>query len=566
MAASRFDQFHAAAGSAKGGQFASQSGSGTKTTKTAKGSGGPGAAGHGGASPLGKQALLQEAREDDVQAKALETELDGLQQQEHAAAGNARKQATAAAAAKKSGHVVKHRQHTAASAHHKHKAHTLQERIKDLKTKIRALREHAADLESQARAMRMDTDPVATERLHQYWVHGKGAAKIAWGAPGDFGRCVTELGKYIRDPQGYCNLAHHAALGIYPATHAADIRKAAGRATMADSKPYGDVKYADPKNGKYPVDTEAHARSAWSYINMPKNAAMYPLNGVTLSDVKDRIMAACKKFGIDVDDSASRADELERKKRHGEPEYFRTYELEDIHVVRAAQGDSTGRLVEAYAAVFNAPAEIRDFEGHYTEEIDPAAFNKVIADVSRSRGGLGGVKVMYNHGMTIHGTPSERGSMPIGVPVSITPEARGLLTVTRYSETPFADEILENIRNGAITAQSFTGRIVRSDPQLRRGEKHRPSRDGLPLVRRTELGLKEYGPTPFPAYSGAEMVGVRMSAPGTWEPDDETPQALPPDGEAAAGEPLDEHSARYHQHQLYALRSREMREALGLVW
>jgi hypothetical protein len=23
--------------------------------------------------------------------------------------------------------------------------------------------------------------PAATERLHQYWVHGEGAAKIAWG-------------------------------------------------------------------------------------------------------------------------------------------------------------------------------------------------------------------------------------------------------------------------------------------------------------------------------------------------------------------------------------------------
>jgi HK97 family phage prohead protease len=256
----------------------------------------------------------------------------------------------------------------------------------------------------------------------------------------------------------------------------------------------------------------------------------------------------------------------------GDAVYFRTYELEDIHIVRAAHGDATGRLVEAYAAVFGQPAEIRDFEGHYTEEIDPAAFNKVLADVGRSRSGFGSVKCMFNHGLTMHGTPSERGSMPIGVPVDIRPETRGLLTLTRYSETPFADEILENIRNGAITAQSFTGRIVRSDPQLRRGEKHRPSGGRLPLVRRTELGLKEYGPTPFPAYSGAEMVGVRMSAPGTWAADDEEDpaSALAPDEEAAAGEPPqpdgEEHSARYHQHALYALRSKEAREKAGLVW
>ena len=68
---------------------------------------------------------------------------------------------------------------------------------------------------------------------------------------------------------------------------------------MADSKPYGNVAYADSKNGKYPIDTKAHAKAAWSYINMPKNAAKYPLNGVALSSVKARIMAACKKFGIE---------------------------------------------------------------------------------------------------------------------------------------------------------------------------------------------------------------------------------------------------------------------------
>jgi HK97 family phage prohead protease len=256
-------------------------------------------------------------------------------------------------------------------------------------------------------------------------------------------------------------------------------------------------------------------------------------------------------------------------------EYFRTYELEDIHIVRAAQGDATGRLVEAYATAFNSPAEIHDHQGHYLEEIDPAAFNKVLADLGRSRAGFGKVKVMYNHGMTIMGTPSERGSMPIGRAMEIRPEARGLLTLTRYSETPFADEVLENIRNGAITAQSFTGRIVRSDPELRhRGDQYRPQGGKLPTVRRYELGLKEFGPTPFEAYSGAEIVGVRMSTPGTWEPDDnEHDEALPPDEEAAAGEPLtrtdgdeDEHSARYHQHALYALRSKEAREKAGLVW
>lgn len=59
------------------------------------------------------------------------------------------------------------------------------------------------------------------ETLRRYWTEGKGAAKIRWGTPGDFDRCVRELGKYMPgQAKGYCNLLHHRALGYYPATHA----------------------------------------------------------------------------------------------------------------------------------------------------------------------------------------------------------------------------------------------------------------------------------------------------------------------------------------------------------
>src|SRR5215472_4119814 len=250
--------------------------------------------------------------------------------------------------------------------------------------------EHGAELLRAAGAV---TNPRGTERLHEYWVHGEGAAKIRWGEPDDFARCVEHLSKYIRDPKGYCNLAHKAALGFYPATHAA-MEKHAGRADMADSnKPYGNVTYADPKNGKYPIDTEAHARAAWAYVNMPKNAAMYPMNGVTLSEVKDRIRAACRKFGIDIaeDTPASSSGASRMELRRDAP-------LEDLHIIRSGDGGD-GRTMEAFAAVFNTETGISDHEGRgYLEIIDPAAFNKRIADLQRSRQGFGQVKVLFNHG------------------------------------------------------------------------------------------------------------------------------------------------------------------------
>jgi HK97 family phage prohead protease len=351
-----------------------------------------------------------------------------------------------------------------------------------------------------ARAAGKVTNPGGTERLHEYWVHGKGAAKIAWGTPGDFSRCVAELGKYIHDPQGYCNLAHHAALGYYPATHAK--MEHAGRADMANQ------------------------------------------------DVADKPATATRAEAV----------------------FSRIYELEDIQIVSRAQGDGSGRLVEAYAAVFNIPAEIHDQHGDYNEENDPASFNRSIDHGMRAA--RPPFRCIYNHGMTIHGTPAERFSIPIGTPREVRAESRGLLTRTMYNETPLADEVLEAIKTGGITAQSYTGRIIRSSPELRRGERYRPGKDGrLPTVRRLELALREYGPTPFPAFSGAEILGVRMSTPGSFSQDpDEVHDPGTPSGEGpAAGDPLarpddGEHSARYHQHTLYALRSREQRERVGLTW
>lgn len=59
------------------------------------------------------------------------------------------------------------------------------------------------------------------EELRRYWTHGEGAAKIRWGTPGDFDRCVRLLSKHLGErAKGYCNLRHKDAIGIYPPTHA----------------------------------------------------------------------------------------------------------------------------------------------------------------------------------------------------------------------------------------------------------------------------------------------------------------------------------------------------------
>lgn len=185
--------------------------------------------------------------------------------------------------------------------------------------------------------------------------------------------------------------------------------------------------------------------------------------------------------------------------------HMRTADV-DLEVVSVRQGGD-GRTVDAYAAIFNTPAPIRDQDGEYEEILDPSCFDRAIGDAKRSSGW--GIPVLFNHGLTIHGSPSPEDSMPIGTPLEIKADSKGLFTRTRFHDTPRARDALEAIREGSITAYSFAGKFVRSDPLIPRGG-FRPDHAGrLPVVRRMSSTLREYGPATFPAYQGAEIVGVR---------------------------------------------------------
>lgn len=174
----------------------------------------------------------------------------------------------------------------------------------------------------------------------------------------------------------------------------------------------------------------------------------------------------------------------------------RSYLLRDCTV----RADGDGRTVEAYAAAFNARAEIFDQDGHYHEVILPGSFDKTIAENGTRFG------VFYNHGRSLAGTPDGNLSVPIGVPVE-PPRAdeHGVFTVTRYLDNPLADWTLDAIKQRAITGQSFSGRFIKST-RMRASE-----RGGLPTIQRHEVAMREYGPTPFPAYVQAHMVGTRSA-------------------------------------------------------
>jgi phage head maturation protease len=181
-------------------------------------------------------------------------------------------------------------------------------------------------------------------------------------------------------------------------------------------------------------------------------------------------------------------------------DFIRAVALDDIRI----RSGGTGRTVEAYLAVFDETAEIIDQDGHYLERNSSRAFNQTIAHKH------GRFPVVYHHGLTIAGTPSERGSVPIGVSTEVRVDKRGVLTISEYGTSDLASEVLEAIRMGAVTAQSYGGKFVKSDPQRRPVGGFTRGPDGrLRTVTRLEVALREFGPTPFPAFAGAAITGIR---------------------------------------------------------
>jgi len=179
----------------------------------------------------------------------------------------------------------------------------------------------------------------------------------------------------------------------------------------------------------------------------------------------------------------------------------RAFAIEDLTV----RSDGSGRVVEAYAATFSDPTEIMDGEGHYAEELSPGSFTKTIREKGPNATGPGRFGVLFNHGRTVDGASSDTYSMPIGVPLEVAADSRGVYTATRYLDNPVASHVLDAIKAGAIRAQSFSGRFIKSTRSWPNGR----GADKLSRIVRHEVDMREYGPAVFAAYESALILGTR---------------------------------------------------------
>lgn len=180
----------------------------------------------------------------------------------------------------------------------------------------------------------------------------------------------------------------------------------------------------------------------------------------------------------------------------------RSVVLDDAPLQVSRSGN--GRILTGYVAVFDDPTDIADMHGRYREQNAIGAFTKTIAERGRR------FLVTYNHAKTLHGTPSAEFSIPLGVPTDVRTDARGVLADIAVDQTPLGDAILEGARSGSIPGMSYSGAFVKSSPEKPRGGYTPDRRTGtLPLVTRLEIAMREFGPTPTPAYDAAAIIGVR---------------------------------------------------------
>lgn len=338
-----------------------------------------------------------------------------------------------------------------------------------------------------------------TERLHEYWVHGEGAAKIRWGEPGDFDRCVRHLGKYIADPKGYCNLAHHAALGIYPATHAKLINAgrdaavtAETRAPMATSSindlPDSAFAYIESGGSKdssgkttprslrhFPVHDAAHTRNALS------RAPQSPFGAKAMP----KIRAAAKKFGIQMSDSDSDGRAM------GDAGPERRFTASVIEVRASGEGQRIG----GYASVFG---KLSRNLGGFVERVDTGAFND-----ARSQG-WPNVVCRYNHDA----------NMILGTTQGRTLQLRTDNVGLDYDVLPpqSRQDILELVQRGDIQFSSFAFRVPPG------GDAWSATRDtNYPMRTLHQVDLVDVAPVLDPAYpdatAGLRSLAAAMDAP-----------------------------------------------------
>jgi HK97 family phage prohead protease len=252
------------------------------------------------------------------------------------------------------------------------------------------------------------------------------------------------------------------------------------------SKPYGDVQYADPgyqKDGKkrYPLDTEAHCRAAWSYIHQAKNRT--PYTAEQLKAIEGRIRAAGKKFGIEFSDTASRSDPSA------------TFAVDD----ETPRAPIEFRDAISSAAGVNFAQRIIELVAVPYEQSGLAEYRSELWNEQFMRGSFDGIEKRPNR---VRANRDHDDRRLVGKAVKFWPSREdGLVAEVRISQTPLGDETLALANDGVLsTSVGFAARG--RDQEFERRSMTRRIRKAF---------LDHIAFTPTPTYRDAGVISVRHS-------------------------------------------------------
>jgi hypothetical protein len=76
---------------------------------------------------------------------------------------------------------------------------------------------------------------------------------------------------------------------------------------------YGDTRFADPVNKKYPIDTPGRIKAAWAYIHQPRNSAKY--TAAEARTIKSRIRKVARERRLALPDPDEFMELMKRVRR-----------------------------------------------------------------------------------------------------------------------------------------------------------------------------------------------------------------------------------------------------------
>ena len=133
------------------------------------------------------------------------------------------------------------------------------------------------------------------------------------------------------------------------------------------------------------------------------------------------------------------------------------------------------RTFEGYASTFGNVDQVGDI-------IMPGAFSKTIQE----RFPRGDIKILWQH------------YEPLGMPLEIREDEKGLYVKGRISKTALGDDALELMRDGVVNRMSIGFTIVKADYD---------DQTGYRIIR--EVKLWEFSPVTFPANEQAVITAVK---------------------------------------------------------